>query len=66
MSTFDQQRHIKGEKYILENHAFQRIENFIMLDSYVKDFMKGIVILVKVDQTCTTVRYASYCLLVKR
>ena len=35
---------------ILENWTFQRIAKFIMVDSYEIDFMKGNVILVKVDE----------------
>ena len=35
---------------ILENQTFQRIAKFIMVDSYEIDFMKGNVILVKVDE----------------
>ena len=37
---------------ILENQTFQRIAKFIMVDSYEMDFIKGIVILVKVDDIC--------------
>ena len=37
---------------ILENQTFQRIAKFIMADFYEMDFMKGIVISVKVDE-CT-------------
>ena len=35
---------------ILENQTFRRIAKFIMVDSYEIDFMKGNVILVKVDE----------------
>ena len=35
---------------ILENQTFRRIAKFIMVDSYETDFMKGNVILVKVDE----------------
>ena len=35
---------------ILENQTCQRMEKFIMADFYGMDFMKGIVILVKVDE----------------
>ena len=37
---------------ILENQTFQRIAKFILVDSYEMDFIKGIVILVKVDDIC--------------
>ena len=35
---------------ILENQTFQIIAKFIMAHFYERDFMKGIVILVKVDE----------------
>ena len=35
---------------ILENQTLQRIAKFIMADFYEIDFMKGIVILAKVDE----------------
>ena len=35
---------------ILENQTFRRIAKFIMVDSYETDFMKGNVILAKVDE----------------
>ena len=35
---------------ILENQTFQRIANLIMVDFYKIDFIKGIFILVKVDE----------------
>ena len=37
-------------QYILENQTFQRISKFIMADFYVMDFVKDIVILVKIDE----------------
>ena len=75
MLCFDQKRHIKGDKYItrmdfaedlIEYKMFQRIAKFIMVDSYEMDFMKGIVILVKVDETHNILKSASHCLLVER
>ena len=74
MLCFDQKRHIKGDKYItlmdfaedLEYKMFQRIAKFIMVDSYEMDFMKGIVILVKVDETHNILKSAGHCLLVER
>ena len=50
----------------LENQMFQRIEEFIMADFYKMDFMKGIVILVKVDGVYNILKSASHCLLVER
>ena len=55
-------RHIKGVKHIapmdfaeiLENQTFQKIAKFIMADFYKMNFMKGIVILVKVDEIHNT------------
>ena len=35
---------------ILENQTCQRMAKFVMADFYGMDFMKGIVILVKVDE----------------
>ena len=35
---------------ILENQTFQRIAKFIMTDFYEMEFMKGILILVKLDE----------------
>ena len=37
-------------QYISENQTFQRTAKFIMADFYENDFMKDIVILVKVDE----------------
>ena len=51
---------------VLENQTFQRIAKFIMADFYEMDFMKGIVILVKVDEMYNTLKSASHCLLVER
>ena len=35
---------------ILENQTFQRLAKFIMTDFYEMDYMKGILILVKLDE----------------
>ena len=51
---------------ILKNQTFQRIAKFIMVHFYEMDFMKGIVILVKVDEIYNTLKSASHCLLVER
>ena len=51
---------------ILENQTFQRIEKFIMTDFYEMDIMKGIAILVKVDDMYNILKSVSHCLLVKR
>ena len=51
---------------ILENQMFQRIEKFIMTDFYEMDFMKGIALLVKVDDMYNIFKSVSHCLLVKR
>ena len=66
-------RHIKDEKHIapmdfsecLENQTFERIIKFIMADFYEMDFMKGILILVKVDEMYNILKSASHCLLVE-
>ena len=50
---------------MLENQAFQRIAKFIMVDSYEMDFMKGIVILVKVDEMYNILKSANHYLLVE-
>ena len=55
-----------AEQKILKNQTFQRIEKFIMVDTYEMDFMNGIVILVKVDEMCNILKSASHCLLVER
>ena len=51
---------------ILENQTFQRIAKFIMADFYEMDFMKGIVILVKVDEMYNILKSASHCVLIER
>ena len=51
---------------ILENQEFQRIAKLIMVDFYQMDFMKGIVILVKVDDMYNILRSDNHYLLVKR
>ena len=51
---------------ILENQTFQRTAKFIMTDFYEMDFMKGIVILVKVDEMYNILKSASHSLLVER
>ena len=55
-----------AEQKILKNQTFQRIEKFIMVNSYEMDFMNGIVILVKVDEMYNILKSASHCLLVER
>ena len=55
-----------AEQKILKNQTFQRIEKFIMVNSYEMDFMNGIVILVKVDEMHNILKSASHCLLVER
>ena len=42
------------------------VSEFIMTDIYEKDSMKGIVILVKVDETYNILKSAGHCLLVER
>ena len=54
-----------AEQKILKNQTFQRIEKFIMVNSYEMDFMNGI-ILVKVDEMYNILKSASHCLLVER
>ena len=51
---------------ILENQEFQRIAKFIMVDFYQMDFMKGIVILVKVDDMYNILRSDNHYLLFRR
>ena len=51
---------------IFENQTFQRTEKFIMTDFYEMNFMKGIAILVKVDDMYNILKSLSHCLLVKR
>ena len=50
----------------LENQTFQRIAKSIMADFYEIDFMKGTVILLKVDEMYSILKSASHCLLVER
>ena len=49
---------------ILENQTFQRIAKFIMVDSYEMNFIKVIVIAVKVDEMYIILTSASHYLLV--
>ena len=51
---------------ILKTQTCQRIEKFIMVDSYKMDFMKGNVILVKVEEMCNILKSASQSLFVER
>ena len=51
---------------ILENQMLQRSTNFIMADFYEMDFIKDIVILVKVDEMYNILKSAGQCLLVER
>ena len=51
---------------LLENQRFQRITKFIMVNFYKMDFMKGNVILVKVDEMFSILEYASDSLFAKR
>ena len=51
---------------ILQNQMLQRPTNFIMADFYEMDFIKDIVILVKVDEMYNILKSAGQCLLVKR
>ena len=51
---------------ILENQTFQRTPKFIFADFHKMNFMKGIFILVKVDQMNNILKSASHYLLVKR
>ena len=51
---------------ILETWTFQRIAKLFMVDSYEMDLVKGMVILVKVDEMYIILMSASYCLLVER
>ena len=51
---------------ILKTQTFQRVEKFIMVDSYKMDFMEGNVILVKVDELCSILKSASQNLFVER
>ena len=47
-------------KNISENQTFQRIANFVMVDFFEMDFMKGIVIFVKVDEMYNFLKSAVY------
>ena len=51
---------------ILENQVFQRIANFILIDFYEMNLMKGNVILVDVDQMYNIFKSASHCLFVEK
>ena len=51
---------------ILKNQAFQRIANFIMINFYEMNLMKGNVILVDVDQMYNIFKSASHCLFVEK
>ena len=52
---------------ILENQTFQRIAKFIMkVYFYEMEFMKGFVILVKINEMCNILKSLSHCLLVER
>ena len=50
---------------MLENQMFQRIAKFILVHFYEMDFMKDIVILVKVDEMYNILKSASHCLSVE-
>ena len=52
--------------YILENQTFQRIAKFVVVDPNEIGFIKGIVILVKVDENYSILKSVSHCLLVER
>ena len=45
---------------ILENQTFQRIAKFVMVHSYKMDFMKGNVILAKVDEAHNILKSTSH------
>ena len=49
-------------KNILENQTFQRIAKFIMADFYEMDFMKGFVVLAKVDEIYNILKSPNHCL----
>ena len=67
-------RLIKGEKYItpmdfaeqLRKSGVSEILKFIMINSYKMDFMKGNVILVKVDELYNILKSAGHSLFVER
>ena len=49
-----------------QKKTHQRITKLFMVDSYETDFVKSMVILVKVDEMHIILMSASYCLLVER
>ena len=51
---------------ILEYQTFGKMVKFVMVDFYEMDFMKSIVILVKVDEMYNILKSSSHCLLVER
>ena len=51
---------------ILQNQMLQRPTDFIMANFYEMDFIKDIVILVKVDEMYNILKSAGQCLLVER
>ena len=51
---------------ILESQTFQSKAQFSMANFYEIDFMKGIVILLKVDDMYNLLKSTSYCLLIER
>ena len=51
---------------ILESQSFQTVAKLIIANFYGIDFMKGIVILVKIAEMYNILKSASHCLLVKR
>ena len=52
---------------ISENQTFQRTQKFLMTDFYEMDFMKGIIILIKVDEMYKILKKSpSQSLLVER
>ena len=53
-------------KNVLENRTFQRIAKVIIVDFYEMDIVKGIVILVKVDEMYNILKFASHWLLAER
>ena len=67
-------KHIKGEKHIalidfaehLRNPDVSENSKVFMVDIDEMDFMKGVVILVKVDEMYNILKSASQCLLVER
>ena len=53
-------------KWILQNVLVQRIAKFIMADPYKMEFMKGVIIYVKVDAVYNILKSASHYFLVER